>query len=520
MASSLPAELEKEQEEIEKLAREYELDFFPTLFEIVDYDVMNQLASYGGFPTRYPHWSFGMEYERLAKSHEYGLSKIYEMVINNNPVIAYLMKGNSTMDQKLVMAHVYGHADFFKNNAYFEHTNRKAVDMMANHAVRIRRYIEKFGQERVENFLDICLSMDNLIDPQAPFHPHRPEHSEESEIDPERLPTARLRSKDYMDKFINPPEFLEEQRQKMIDEYTKSKHFPEHPQQDVLGFLLENAPLENWEREVLSIIREEAYYFLPQAQTKIMNEGWASYWHSKIMTQHKLTDQELVDYASSHAGTVSMAGGKFNPYKIGIELFRDIEERWNTGKFGLEYERCTNMAQKKAWNKDLGLGRSKIFEVRKIYNDVMFIEEFLTPEFCQEHKLFTFQKNPQSDEYEIASREFEKIKQQLLFQLTNRGQPRIFVVDGNYQNRGELYLWHDYTGVEVKVATARETLQSLYHCWRRPVHLQVKVQDQYRRLSFDGREYFEKSLREDEAYLVGEPHRLQKHQEAPSSSKS
>src|SRR5690606_15356828 len=146
----------------EKYALDYGLDFYTTIFEILDYDELNQVASYGGFPTRYPHWSFGMEYERLSKSYSYGLSKIYEMVINNDPVIAYLLRSNSTMDQKLVMAHVYGHADFFKNNFYFSHTPRKALDMMANHAVQIRRSVEDMGPEVVENFLDVCLSIDNL----------------------------------------------------------------------------------------------------------------------------------------------------------------------------------------------------------------------------------------------------------------------------------------------------------------------------------------------------------------------
>src|SRR3989338_3428716 len=151
---SLQPELIEWREKIEKHAREFGLDFYPVIFEVLDWNEMNMVAAYGGFPTRYPHWSFGMEYEKLSKSYAYGLSKIYEMVINNDPVIAYLLKSNSTMDQKLVMAHVYGHADFFKNNEYFSKTNRKALDMMANHGVRVRRYIEKFGFERVESFLD------------------------------------------------------------------------------------------------------------------------------------------------------------------------------------------------------------------------------------------------------------------------------------------------------------------------------------------------------------------------------
>lgn len=498
--ADLPQSLQRHKEEIERLALDYGLDFHTTIFEIVDYDVMNQLAAYGGFPTRYPHWSFGMDYERLAKSYSYGLSKIYEMVINNDPVIAYLLKGNTEMDQKLVMAHVYGHADFFKNNFYFSSTNRKAVDMMANHGVKVTRLIEKLGPDRVENFLDTALCLDNLVDPQGLFEAAKEEASDRPEMDPARAPIAKLKAKDYMDKYINPPEFLESQRQKLVDELKRKSRVPESPTQDILGFLIEHAPLENWEREVLTIIRREAYYFLPQAQTKIMNEGWASYWHSLIMTRHKLTDQEVIDYACSHAGTVSMSGGRFNPYKIGLELFRDIEDRWNKGKFGLEYDNCQDIAEKKSWNRNLGEGRKKIFEVRRVYNDVTFIDEFLTPEFCAEHKLFTFSLNPKSHEYEIASREFQKIKMQLLHQLTNRGNPRIFVIDGNYANRGELLLAHRYEGSEIKLATAKDTLMNLQKCWRRPVHLQTLIQEQPKLLSFDGQEYSEKPLPAEDLY--------------------
>jgi stage V sporulation protein R len=372
--------------------------------------------------------------------------------------------------------------------------------MMANHAVRIRRAIEKFGMDRVEAWIDTCHSLDNLIDPHGNFM-KRAQSEGGVDHDPHRVAVSKLRSnKPYMDKYINPPEFLEEQRQRLVAEATKERRYPAQPSQDVLAFLLENAPLENWEREILAIIREEAYYFQPQGQTKVMNEGWASYWHSTIMTRKAMRDSEVVDYADHHSGTVSMAGGRFNPYKIGIELFRHIEERWNKGQFGSDYDACNDMKEKRLWDKKTGLGRQKIFEVRKIYNDVTFLDEFLTPEFCAEHKLFTFQLNPKTNEYEIASREFEKIKKQLLFQISNMGRPRIFVVDANHHNRGELYLWHQFEGVELKLATARETLTSLHRAWRRPVHIQTQIEDSPRLLSFDGKELIEKNLSAEDAY--------------------
>lgn len=482
MTTNLPQDLAEMKVRVEALAAKQGLDFYPVVFELIDYAQMNHIAAYGGFPTRYPHWRFGMEFDRLAKSHRYGLSKIYELVINTNPVYAYLLSSNGMMDQKLVMAHVYGHADFFKNNIWFSKTNRKMLDQSANHASRVRRHIRQFGQERVEDFIDACLSLEDLVDPHSLFI-ERTGSSDNS--DP--APSARkLKSKDYMDRYINPPEAMAEEERLLKEKAEQDKRFPSEPKRDVLLFLLEHAPLEPWQRDILTIIRDEAYYFAPQGMTKIMNEGWASFWHTRLMTNHLLTDDEVIDYADHHAGTVSMQPGQLNPYKIGIELFRDIEDRWNRGRFGPEYENCDNYVKKKEWDLQLGKGLEKVFEVRKIYNDVTFIDTFFTEEFCREQKMFTFAKDQSSGNYEIASREFAQVKNQLLDMLTNSGRPFIFVNDGNFGNRGELCLWHRYEGQELKRDYAEATLQSLNLLWKRPVHMETVFEDTPTRLSFDG----------------------------------
>lgn len=492
--ANLTPELAALQEEIEGYAVEYGLDFFETIFEVLDWKQINEVAAYGGFPNRYRHWRFGMEYEQLSKSYEYGLSKIYEMVINNDPCYAYLLHSNHFVDQKLVMAHVYGHCDFFKNNYYFAHTNRKMMDEMANHKTRIQRYIDRYGMENVENFLDSSLSLDSLIDFHAPvIQRNRPRDvildDEGREVVPvvQKLPFTQP----YMDKYINPPEFMAEEQEKLRQEAKQSHKFPENPERDVMGFLVNYAPLERWERDVLDMVREEAYYFAPQGQTKIMNEGWASYWHSKIMTTRALKDDELIDYADHHSGTMAMGPNKLNPYKIGIELLRDIEDRWNKGRFGKEYDECSSMVEKAKWDKQLGLGRQKIFEVRKLYSDVMFIDEFLTPEFCKEHRMFVYSYNLTTDQYEIADRTFAKIKQQLLQQLTNFGHPMIAVADANFGNRGELLLEHQFEGVEIQMDRARETLKGLYRVWKRPVNLMTVLSGTPKIISFDGTEYRE-----------------------------
>jgi stage V sporulation protein R len=512
--TSLPRYLNVEQERIQKIAQRYGLDFFPVVFEMLSYDQMNEIAAYGGFPNRYPHWRFGMEYERLSKSTEYGLSKIYEMVINNNPSYAYLLEGNSLTDQKLVMCHVLGHVDFFKNNFSFRSTdldagepitdpvrrggkdydpNRRWVDKMANHGAAVRRILDRQGISKVEEFIDTCLSLENLVDPWSRFVVRR--RRVDADEEPKAVEVPRLRSKDYMEEFINPKAYLDEQKKKIEEERdrNKGKH-PAQREQDVLLFLIENAPLERWERAILSIVRDEAYYFAPQMETKIMNEGWASYWHSRMMTNDVCDAAEIVDYAENNAGVMSTSGGRLNPYKLGVELYRSIEERWNRGQFGPEWQDCNDLDEKRNWDLRLGLGAKKIFEVRSLYNDVTFIDEFLTEDFAIEHKLFTFNWSNRNERFEIESREFRSVKDKLLAQLTNFGNPFIYAEDANFENRGELLTVHEHRGVDLRADYAREALASLVKIWKRPVLISTLVDGKKALLRYDGKEH---SVRHD-----------------------
>ncbi len=484
----LPTEIKEAKYEIEKYAEEFGLNFFPVIFEMLDYEEISETAAYGGFPTRYPHWRFGMEFNQLQKSYSYGLHKIYEMVINNDPCYAYLLKSNNLVDQKLVIAHVYAHCDFFKNNYWFSETNRKMIDEIANHASRIREYQDRYGVEVVEDFVDACLSIDNLIDPHS-LGTEGHDFKENMANDNTPVDIKKLKSKDYMDSFINPKEYLDDQKKAIIEKKKEQQRFPGEPQRDVLLFLLSNAPLAGWQRDVLSIVREESYYFAPQGQTKILNEGWASYWHSVIMTRRCLSDSEIIDFADHHSGTMATAPGRLNPYKLGLELFRDIEDRWNKGRFGLEFERCDDITEKRNWNKKLGLGREKIFEVRQLYNDVMFLDEFLTEDFCREKKLFVYSTNARTGVQEITTREFKAVKEQVLFSLTNFGQPVIHVADGNYDNKGELLLSHQHTGADIKISEARETMMNIERIWSRPVVLDTKIDGKDTLFRYDGKEF-------------------------------
>jgi stage V sporulation protein R len=463
------------------------LDCFPTVFEMVDYKQMNEIAAYGGFPTRYPHWRWGMDYERLSKSYEYGLSLIYEMVINNNPCYAYLLRANSMVHQKTVIAHVYGHCDFFKNNYWFTKTNRKMLNQMANHSTYVRSIINEIGHNEVEDFIDVCLSLDNLIDITSPFKSKTKSTLVDDTESYKRAPLPKIKSKKYMDSYINPNEFMDYQQRKKDAEIARVKNFPEEPERDVLKFLMEQAPIPGWQKKIIQIIREEAYYFAPQGQTKILNEGWATYWHSKMMTEIvPLHPSEIIDYAESYAGIVASNNNSLNPYKLGLELLRHVERRWDRGQFGLEYVNCTDPKVRAEWNTKAGLGRQKLFEIRKFHNDITFLDEFLDEDFCHATNMFIYDFDKRANKYVISSRNFKEIKSRLLQQLTNFGQPIIRIVDGNFKNRNELLLEHVHDGEDLKNETTMETLKNIHKIWHRPVHIETTLEDVKRRISFDG----------------------------------
>jgi stage V sporulation protein R len=269
----------------------------------------------------------------------------------------------------------------------------------------------------------------------------------------------------------------------------KKERSLERPDRDILQFLLDFAPLEDWQRDVLEMVRYEAYYFAPQGMTKIMNEGWASFWHAKIMTEEVLHDCEIVDFADRHSGAMVMPPSGFNPYKIGIELFRDIERRWNMGQFGREWEDCQDLGVKESWNTNAGLGMEKIFQVRRDYNDVMFIDEFLTESFCKKHKLFVYRFNKRTNQFEVDNRDFSLIKKKFLFQITNLGQPIISVVDGDFNKKEELLLVHLHEGVDLQPSYMQATMENIYGIWKKPVHLATVMEGEGRIFTYDGSEF-------------------------------
>jgi stage V sporulation protein R len=469
--------LERTRSEAWQIATQAGLDPWEVIFGVVNYDEINAFSAYDGFPERYPHWQFGMAYDYHRKHSAYAGWWTYELVLNTRPAIAYLRESNSSLEHKAVMVHVYAHVDFFKHNSWFSKTQRNMIQVMRNHAERIEQHMNEQGRDEVEAFIDRCLSIQYNIDPHAPFIKRRWHAKPEVRGSPTEEVPRLTTKRDYMERFLNPPRWLESQREKEAvrraeQEKVRDESELDRPQRDLLWFLIQFGRLETWQADILAMLREEAYYFIPQIQTKVMNEGWASYWQSKLMAD-LAGPNEFVDHAEMLS--LVLGGNALNPYALGKRIWQDIEERWNKGRFGREWELCRDQEARAHWDSKAGLGQEKIFEVRRNYNDLNFIAEFFTEDLFDKLNLFTYEYIPETSAYHITSRDFADIKRKILLKYTNLGRPMIKVATGNYDNKGELLLLHEWNGIGLDWEEAKHVLENIYVMWGRPVNLKTII---------------------------------------------
>ena len=428
-------------------ASEFGLDYYDMRFEICPSDVIYTFGAYG-MPTRYAHWSFGKAFHRMKTQYDYNLSRIYELVINSDPCYAFLLDGNSLIQNQMVAAHVYAHSDFFKNNEWFRHTSRNMVETMARNAERIREYEFKYGHHKVEEFLDAALALQEHIEPRYDIGRPRPG-------------TGPVR------KTETPYDDLWNIGVKKEDDLTLTfKKLPEQPEKDVLQFIARHGKdLQDWERDIIFIIREEMLYFWPQIETKIMNEGWATLWHTRIMREMEMTEDETIEFAKMNAGVVQPGKMGINPYLLGLKMFEDIEKRYE---------------------------KEKIYEVRANENDISFIRNYLTKELVSDLDLYLFQKV--YTKWQVVETEWEKVREGLVSLLVNGGFPYIVVEDGNYRRNGELYLKHRHEGRDLDLYYMEKTLPYVNRLWARTVYLETVVDGRNILYSFDGEKMQKKDM--------------------------
>lgn len=476
----IPKEIRAAIPHIFKVCKDFGLDYYETVVEFLTYDEISEVAAYGGFPVRYPHWQWGMEYEELSKGYEFGQHRIFEMVVNTNPCYIYCLDSNTYTDNITVIAHALGHNDFFKNNIWFHPTSQNMMNEFGNHRSRIMRYMQRWGRENVSQFIDLCLSLETLIDPSQAWR-KRPyvepvTHDTRNFKFPRRL---KVGEHDYMESWINKQDFIELEKDRINEEELRNDlGIYEDKTKDIMGFLRDNAPMKPWQQDVFAMLYEEAMYFQPQRLTKMANEGWASYTDFSIMARLGMPNCGIVEYADHKARVL---GGKQsqNPYKLGFELFLYIEDKWNKGRFGFDYEMCEDNQTKEKWDKQLGLGHEKVFDVRANYNDAMMLAEFFDQEFCDKYQFYEWKKFPSSEpgiesEYKIVSRDAKKIKKMLMQRYLNGGLPDVRLVDHNGRNKGIMVLEHQWDGRMLLPKYTTETIKSAAKIWQHPVVLITK----------------------------------------------
>jgi len=457
-------ELEKAIDQIYQIADRFGLDPFPLHFELVPPGIMYEFGAYG-LPGRFSHWTHGRAYQQQKIMYDYGLSKIYELVINTDPCYAFLMEGNSLVQNKLVVAHVVGHSDFFKNNAYFAKTNRKMLDTVSLNAERIRKYEFQHGNLEVEQFLDSVLAIQEHIDPHADL---RERAKAAREIEP-AADASRRHHSPYDDLFVGSGE-----APAAVVRPAHPKN-PESPDKDVLLFIAEFGPeIEEWQRDVIEIVRNEMLYFVPQMQTKIMNEGWAAYWHLRIMRELDLSETEYLEFAHLHANVIAPTRSSLNPYLVGLKMFEDIERRWDH----------PSDEEIREFGRIAGAGKAKIFDIRETECDQAFIRNYLTQGLVDDLDLYLYKV--EGDEWKVVETNWRRIMELIVTGMNNFGYPYIVVEDGDYRRNRELYLKHVYEDQEIDIDYAEKTLRYVHQLWKRPVHLETVLNGKGVVLSFDG----------------------------------
>lgn len=445
-------ELQAWDSRIRQKVDEFGLSCFPQEFEICNHDQMLGFMSYHGMPAHYPHWSFGKSYEKLKTLYHYGVSGLpYEMVINANPALAYLMSSNSLCLQILTISHVYGHNDFFKNNYMYRDTRpEQTIASVKLRAERVRSYIEdpSIGLTAVEKILDAAHALAMQTRRHTMIRKLSSSEQKEQTLDAAQPPD------DPFAKIHKPVEY----------EAPDLDRIPLQPEEDILLFIAEYNPyLTEWQKDLLHIVHEETQYFLPQMETKIMNEGWASYWHHTIMNSLDLPDDLHLEFLIHHNQVIQPVHGNINPYYVGFKVWQDIRRR---------YDEPTKDEIKQFGEPDKS-GMDKIFEVRETDRDVSFLRRFLSRELMQEMDMF---EHVSEDDQRIVSRlsddeNWISVRDTLLRNTGMAGIPVIRITDADYQKNRTLHLEHEYDGRELQQEYLEHTLTYLYRLWGRKVVL-------------------------------------------------
>jgi stage V sporulation protein R len=463
------ADLERWDARIRERIAALGLSCFPQEFDVCDQEQMLGYMSYSGMPAHYPHWSYGKSFEKQKTLYGQGASALpYELVINANPSLAYLMRDNSLCLQILTIAHVYGHNDFFRNNATFRGTRpEQTLEMFKVRADRVRAYVEdpSIGIDAVESVLDAAHAL--------ALQCRR------------NLAIRKLSQEEHLERTraAGPPEDPFHRIHKpAVRPAPQPVRLPFEPDEDLLLFIRDhNRDLAEWEKDLLTIVHEQTRYFVPQIETKIMNEGWATYWHHQVLCDLDLPPELHLEFLVHHSQVVRPHPGRINPYLLGYRIWEDIRRRGDRPT-PQEIERNGPPRQS---------GLDLMFEVRESDRDVSFLRRFLTAELMRDMDLYEYAR--QGDKIVVSAvsdeQQWQRVKDTLLANVGMGPVPVVRVVDADYARSRQLCLEHVHDGRDLDLEYAERTLGYVYRLWGRPVLLHTIREGVEHRLAFDGQEF-------------------------------
>lgn len=445
-------------------------------FDMVSAETMYEYGAYG-IPGRFSHWTHGRDYYKMKTMYDHGFSKIYELVINNNPAYAYLLQTNEPIANKMVIAHVVGHVDFLQQNMAFSHTNRHMVETVQQTAARFAEYEDLYGLDAVEPVIDAAKSLSRNID----SHPKGFNRLPRDQYIAESLKRSRaeLRGEGILATEYDDVWSLGVSKKEESNEKPKAT-VPYEKDPDLMWIIAEFSPiLMDWQRDILLSIRAEQQYFIPQMLTKIMNEGWASLWHTRItrelIARGLVCDDEAMQYAELHSGVVEGQKRRLNPYGLGLKIWEDIDAKYH-GKVDWgeerEFDRWGEVINPESY---IGREDHDIFRVRETMVDQGFLRNFLTGRIIRDMDLYGYTK--EGDRWVVTEKDPQKIRDGLVASMDRWGLPSIVIPKGgvNFTGNRELFLEHEFEGEEVDEKYAQETLRRVFYLWGRPVHLQTRI---------------------------------------------
>jgi stage V sporulation protein R len=426
-------------------------------------------------PSHYPHWSYGKGFEKLKTLYDHGVSGLpYEMVINSSPSIAYLMRDNTLCLQILTIAHVYGHNDFFKRNFTFQSTRAEfTTGTFKAHADRVRTYIDRpsIGYDKVEHILDAAHSLS--------LQCRRNLAIKKLSIDEERQRLSEAATR--------PPDPFQSIHRRQEDAEVDLKRVPPSPEEDILVFIRDHNPfLADWERDLLTIVHEQSQYFIPQIETKIMNEGWASFWHRRILDSLELPQSLHLEFIVRHNQVCRPIPGSLNPYHLGIKMWEDIE-RCGDHPTPEERERIPKGKT----------GRDLLFETREVDRDASFIRRWLGEKLMREMDLIRYE--PRGDELVISDVSdddgWRAVKDMLLKSVGMGSVPVIRIEDADSGHNRTMLLSHAHDGRDLQLENAERTLGYIHRLWGRDVVLETVMNGKKAVLTFGERGFAAKAAK-------------------------